>query len=941
MATKNNRPLYSKEVTLLIAIYTLLFSNCYSFRNGYRKFYSNQQEKAAKIFEKKIDHRIWSEGAIAYREFIKLDSSHTLTDLKKIDSTLCSVSKKLYNMPNSRKKEKLNKYRINLLRLDTVLLNTQKKAIEAVRVSGRISGLDTLLEHFPCWQHQDSLEIFATNMVNIKISDSSRMVSWPKNCYLFFPPTSWNISYDDATRIIDNHIHRVKPENLEKFWALEQNIWAVFRDQSPPYCNMDRFREDHPDHPFTLDPWYDTACRALCNDSLKIALDFHRKNPYSVFDDDICNHILCLYNLFPSDKTSLSEAELQHVEDINTMAVLETEMCGGTISDTTLFFRKLEDLSRKYHQHDVVFNLVAMAVNLYLQREQPKMAMELLKRLYPYFVDPKVSSPIEYKLQKDKQAWFQQYVQIIDETTSEPNKHAEPITEWNTEENDEFSAVSWGDGYEVYFVRRDRRARINQIMCSIYDSDRNSWSAPFLVEGLSFSPDVEPVSISNNGLWLLLRSGGKIWQSRRPYSSWTWSRPEPLSLDLPYVTWASFTPDNNFLMIEGISDLNWLRKDIFLCKMAPNGQFVKSEKLKTPVNSDFYNDTYPIVTAGGRRLYMASDKPGGMGGADNYVISLPEILNFTSSNISAIHLGWHSNTWGDDFGFSFISEYTGKGYFHRPNLCGHNIDIFQINMLPVPRKDAFENTCDPIQANHIQTNHILCFAGVVLDENRKPIPGDKGSFIEFITDYNLNVAKQMVSKNGTYFYTAPSQARAVRLFPEVPGYYSERDTTYFPALLSEDQTIRDTFILQSFDFLRKNSTLEYGTFLNKTAEFDDKDRVYPELVRLAKIARRMGAELVLMGHTDNTGTEAENQALSEQRAEAVRSFLINICGFDGNKITTIGFGAKKPKRPNDTEEGRRCNRRIEIVFKMPELPDEESPSIEASTHYHASPASKN
>ena len=214
----------------------------------------------------------------------------------------------------------------------------------------------------------------------------------------------------------------------------------------------------------------------------------------------------------------------------------------------------------------------------------------------------------------------------------------------------------------------------------------------------------------------------------------------------------------------------------------------------------------------------------------------------------------------------------------------------------------------------------LRFAGVLLDENGLPIPGDEGSFVEFLTDYNLQATKTMISKYGAYMHTAPSAAKAVRIFPEVPGYYSERDTTHFPVLLSGDQIIRDTFRLTSFEYIRANFTLQYGTFYNKTAEFDDKDRVYPELVRLAKIARRMGAELVLMGHTDNNGTESENQLLSEQRAAAVCSFLTELCGFEKDKITTQGFGATRPKCSNDTEEGRRCNRRIEIVFRMPELP---------------------
>ena len=76
----------------------------------------------------------------------------------------------------------------------------------------------------------------------------------------------------------------------------------------------------------------------------------------------------------------------------------------------------------------------------------------------------------------------------------------------------------------------------------------------------------------------------------------------------------------------------------------------------------------------------------------------------------------------------------------------------------------------------------------------------------------------------------------------------------------------------------------------------------------------------VIGHTDNTGTEKENQELSTDRANAVKDYLTEKCGFDVERISVIGYGSSRPICDNDTEEGRRCNRRLEIIFKMPELP---------------------
>ena len=65
------------------------------------------------------------------------------------------------------------------------------------------------------------------------------------------------------------------------------------------------------------------------------------------------------------------------------------------------------------------------------------------------------------------------------------------------------------------------------------------------------------------------------------------------------------------------------------------------------------------------------------------------------------------------------------------------------------------------------------------------------------------------------------------------------------------------------------------------------------------------------GHTDHIGTDAYNQGLSERRAEAVMSHLINR-GVAGSRLTSVGYGESQPIASNDTDEGRALNRRVEL-----------------------------
>ncbi|MEO8714056.1 MAG: OmpA family protein [Acetobacteraceae bacterium] len=74
------------------------------------------------------------------------------------------------------------------------------------------------------------------------------------------------------------------------------------------------------------------------------------------------------------------------------------------------------------------------------------------------------------------------------------------------------------------------------------------------------------------------------------------------------------------------------------------------------------------------------------------------------------------------------------------------------------------------------------------------------------------------------------------------------------------------------------------------------------------------------GHTDSKGTDARNQKLSEQRALAVRNWLVAKEGITTIKFTTQGYGAKRPVSPNlkpngaDDPDGRQKNRRVEITI---------------------------
>jgi outer membrane protein OmpA-like peptidoglycan-associated protein len=93
-----------------------------------------------------------------------------------------------------------------------------------------------------------------------------------------------------------------------------------------------------------------------------------------------------------------------------------------------------------------------------------------------------------------------------------------------------------------------------------------------------------------------------------------------------------------------------------------------------------------------------------------------------------------------------------------------------------------------------------------------------------------------------------------------------------------------------------------------------RDESEPTLREIAEVLRRHPDwKLAIEGHTDSIAGDAYNLQLSQRRAAAVRSALVNGKGVAGPRLTTSGFGESRPKDTNETLEGRARNRRVELV----------------------------
>ena len=73
-------------------------------------------------------------------------------------------------------------------------------------------------------------------------------------------------------------------------------------------------------------------------------------------------------------------------------------------------------------------------------------------------------------------------------------------------------------------------------------------------------------------------------------------------------------------------------------------------------------------------------------------------------------------------------------------------------------------------------------------------------------------------------------------------------------------------------------------------------------------------EVIIEGHTDSTGSADVNEQLSQERAEAVKQYLIANKTLPESKLFAIGYGSSKPLMSNETADGRAANRRIDVII---------------------------
>jgi len=129
-----------------------------------------------------------------------------------------------------------------------------------------------------------------------------------------------------------------------------------------------------------------------------------------------------------------------------------------------------------------------------------------------------------------------------------------------------------------------------------------------------------------------------------------------------------------------------------------------------------------------------------------------------------------------------------------------------------------------------------------------------------------------------------------------------------PAQVIKREAAAETVVAE-----KKRITLNVEFDTNKSTI---RKKSFKEIDDLGGVLKNQPKLIVLIeGHTDNVGKAAYNKKLSQNRADAVKKYLVDKCGIAASRITTKGFGPDNPIADNKTKEGRQKNRRVEAELE--------------------------
>nr|WP_297918866.1 OmpA family protein [uncultured Allomuricauda sp.] len=479
----------------------------------------------------------------------------------------------------------------------------------------------------------------------------------------------------------------------------------------------------------------------------------------------------------------------------------------------------------------------------------------------------------------------------------------------------DFSPMFHGDGRVVYasamdssFLTTRRYKWNNQPFLDLYVAQANAEggdltnskklskkiNTKYHEASVAFSPDQNTIYFTRNNYGKKLKRGKKgvnhlkIYKSNFVDGEWTKAIELPFNDENHSTGHPALSPDGKKLYFVSDRPGGFGLTDIYVVDVLENGTYSEPKNLGKSVNTP-YKEMFPYIT--GSNLYFSSDRTMGVGGLDVYKSNFSEEL----FNV-AVNMGRPINSNRDDFSY-IIDEDNRHGYFASNRKGGKgDDDIYSFQNL-----DNLNSISGIVENN--STEEFISDAVVALFNEKgeklwETTTDAQGLFsfkdLQSVKEYTLVSLKKGFLEEKTSITTKENEPVVVK--------HTMQPIEELVVLDDEVLKIKTENIY--FDFDKHNIKAQAAAELDKLIEVMNE---YPEMV------------IRIESHTDSRGSKAYNKYLSDKRAKSSREYLISN-GIDASRIeSAIGYGEERLL--NNCQDGVSCarknhelNRRSEFII---------------------------
>ncbi|MGJ3235479.1 OmpA family protein [Marivirga sp.] len=366
----------------------------------------------------------------------------------------------------------------------------------------------------------------------------------------------------------------------------------------------------------------------------------------------------------------------------------------------------------------------------------------------------------------------------------------------------------------------------------------------------------------------------------------TWSKAVNLGANLNSKAWdshpsLSVTGDSLFFASDRIGGFGL--SDIYFSVKDADGNWTRARNLGPVVNTRG-NEVSPFIHPRYKILYFSSNGHLlNFGGFDIYKANAKSFLWDEPQNIGPL-----INTEGDEYYFTIDSESEDLFYAGSSSMRSSNLDLFSFPL--------------PMEAQPGANTKV---SGVVTDT----VKGEPFRGIVSIVDIEngIEIAPKFTREDGSFEFNLINNANYVmvvqsdKLFRIEEMFFLSGDTVMNKNIDPISSKIR----FKSIEFEENSAKL-------RPDMYSDLDKVVDFLLDYPEF------KLKISGHTDSSGDELRNKSLSQERADAIRDYIIILHPIEEERVVAEGYGNSQPVVEDEkTDDDRRLNRRVEFEIYRP------------------------